>query len=282
MLADGGGGAYDHRSAAELDGLAADPHGSCYRVWDLDHDVALVELRLVGCLLGGVHRCDRDAVVGELVNRLLRGALLQPVADLLFQHIDMLGAGVAAFEARVLQPLGMAERFAGARPHVVVAGGEDDIAVGCLVHAAEGRAAAANRCVGACRLYAAAQVCGDWDFVDREARVRKADFKRLPDAGDLALTQGCQCADAGVECGDAVDQREVCLDRGQIAVARERHQAAHCLTDGVEADLFAVGAVLAVSRDVDHDDLRVQLLELVVAEAHDVDGAGAEVLQEDV
>ena len=120
------------------------------------------------------------------------------------------------------------------------------------------------------------------DFVDGEAGVGEADFERLTYAGDFALTQGGKRADAGVERGDAVYQREVCLDGGQVAVAGEGHEAAHSLTDGVEADLVAVGAVLAVSRDVYHDDLGVQLLELVVAEAHDVNGAGAEVLQEDV
>ena len=169
----------------------------------------------------------------------------------------MLGAGVTRLEARVFQPLGMTEGFTCARPHVVVAGSEDDIAVRCLVHATERCAAAAYRSVGARGLDAAAEISGDGDFVNSEAGVGEADLKRLAHAGDFAFAQGCKRADAGVQSSDAVDQGEVCLDRGQVAVAGEGHEAAHRLTNGVEANLVAVGAVLPISRDVDHYDLGI-------------------------
>ena len=52
------------------------------------------------------------------------------------------------------------------------------------------------------------------------------------------------------------------------------------MTYGVEANLVFHRPRLAVCRHVDHDDLGVQFFQHIVAEAHDVDGAGPEVLKE--
>ena len=103
-----------------------------------------------------------------------------------------------------------------------------------------------------------------------------------PLAGYLALAERGQCADGCVERGDAVYQREARPDGRAVREAGHRHHPAERLPYGVEPHPVAVGAVLAVGGDVDHDDPGVEPLEDVVAEAHLLDGAGPEVLEEDV
>ena len=94
--------------------------------------------------------------------------------------------------------------------------------------------------------------------------------------------QSGQGADGGMQGGGAVDDGHTRLDGGHPVLAGNHHDARHGLTDGIVANLIAVGTELAVGGDVDHDDAGVELLERVVAKAHLFNGAGAEVLHQHV
>ena len=94
--------------------------------------------------------------------------------------------------------------------------------------------------------------------------------------------QGGQTADGCVQRGDAVDYGHAGPDGGHVVVAGEHGDAGHGLADGVVADLVTVGAELTVGGDVDHDDAGVDLLQFFVAEAHLFDGAGPEVLDQNI
>ena len=162
-------------------------------------------------------------------------------------------------------------------PVVLVAGRDEHPAVSTGVGAGgrSGRLAAA-------RLDAGAVVGGDGDLGVAIAGVGKAGVDGLADAGTLTLVQGGQGANGGVERGGAVDDRHAGADGRHALFAGDHGDTGHGLSDGVVADLLAVGSELAVCRDVDHDDARVQLVKDIIAETHHVNGARAEVLQEDI
>src|SRR5262249_23874378 len=82
--------------------------------------------------------------------------------------------------------------------------------------------------------------------------------------------------------GGAIDDGNAGPDRRHAVLARNHGDAGHRLADRVVADLIAIRPELTVRGDVGHDDARVQRLHRLVAEAHLLDRAGAEVLHEHV
>ena len=101
-------------------------------------------------------------------------------------------------------------------------------------------------------------------------------------AGAVAVMQRGQRADRRVQRGIAVDDRGGGAERLPDRLAGQGHQPAHRLAQRIEGRAVAIGAVLAEARDRAEDDVRLQLAQPFVAEAHLVHDPGAEILQDDV
>ena len=272
-----GGCSDDHGGASELDGFACYPHGAGDGVWDFHHDFALGEVGVAGRLGGGVDGGAWDAERGEVVGGFLHLLVGEPLGESFFEGVGVLGAEFAGGEAFVFEPVGALDGFAEAVPHIFVGGGYYHPAVGGLV----GSAGAAS--VALAGLFVSvAEVGGDGNFVGGVSGVGEADFEFLAHAGEFAFAEGGEGAYGGVEGGYAVYEGEEGSDGRVVGEAGEGHEAAHSLSDGVESDAVAVGAVLSVGGHVYHDDAGVEFLEGFVAEAHDVNGAWPEVLEEEV
>ena len=99
-------------------------------------------------------------------------------------------------------------------------------------------------------------------------------------AAVIYLVQGGEGADSRVEGGDSVYEWEEGLCGRVSWESGEGHHAAQGLAYRVETYAVAVRAVLSVGGDVDHDDAGVEPLKHFVAEAHLLDSAGPEVLEQ--
>ena len=96
------------------------------------------------------------------------------------------------------------------------------------------------------------------------------------------MVQRGERADRRVQRGVAVDQRGRGAERLADRLAGQRHQPAHRLAERIECGAVAIGPVLAEAGDRDQDDVGLQLAQLLIAEAHRLHRAGAEILQHDV
>ena len=122
----------------------------------------------------------------------------------------------------------------------------------------------------------------DGDLGQGITGVGQTDVDGLTLAGGLPLVQSGHTADGGMQGGDAVDDGHAGPDWRHAFFAGDHGDAGHGLADGVITNLVTVGPKLAVGGDVHHDDARAQLFQFVVAEAHFLDGAGPEILEQDV
>src|SRR6476619_5765199 len=80
----------------------------------------------------------------------------------------------------------------------------------------------------------------------------------------------------------AVDDRNACANGRHAFRARDHRDARHGLAYRVITDLVAIRTELSVCSHIAHDAARVERFQRLIAEAHLVDGAGAEVLYEHV
>ena len=111
-------------------------------------------------------------------------------------------------------------------------------------------------------------------------RICQRDVYGLAPTRQAALVQSREGSDRRVERGDTVDERKEGL-RGRVAgESCEGHHPAQGLAYRVEANAVTIRAVLSVGRYVDHDDARIELFQHVVAEAHPLDRAWPEVLEQ--
>src|ERR687888_327640 len=120
----------------------------------------------------------------------------------------------------------------------------------------------------------------DAAVVDDRVLHRDLDALALPGLG--ALVERGQDADRGVQARARVSDRGPRLEWDPVALAGQADRPAGRLRDGVERQEVAVRPVLREPLDLDVDELRVDLLDLVVAEAEALDHAGRKVLDEDV
>jgi hypothetical protein len=79
--------------------------------------------------------------------------------------------------------------------------------------------------------------------------------------------------------GQLVTDADAHARRRRRGVAHDVAKATHRFTDSAEAGLVGVGAGLAIARDADHDELRVDLRKLLEATAPFLHGARAEILK---
>ena len=109
-------------------------------------------------------------------------------------------------------------------------------------------------------LNAGSVVGGDGDLGKAVARIRQAHVDALPLARNVALEEGRQRANGGVQRRGAVDDGDPGANGRHALFAGDHGNTGHHLADGVVADLFAIGAKLAICRDIHHDDAGIELL----------------------
>ena len=277
VLADLGGAADDGRGAAEVPEVAGDGDAAGQEVGDFHQGAPFPGVRVGGGLRDGVHRGGHYIVVGEVGDGLAHGHIGHQVAHGLVDGGAVVGALVPGGKARIFQPFRLAQGVADAMPVMLVAGGNQHPAVLAGVGAGRGR-----RRFAASGFDAGAVIGGNGDFGVAVSGVGEAGVDGLAFAGGFALVQGGQGADGGVQGGSAVDNRHAGPDGRHPLLAGNHGDAGHGLADGVVADLLAVGAELPVGGHIDHHHAGVQLVQHIVAETHGVNGAGAEVLDQDV
>src|SRR5262245_47605677 len=186
---------------------------------------------------------------------------------------SILAALVAGVEARVFLPLGFPQSLAHSRPVVLVAGGNQHPAVLAREHV--GRTVTF-------RLDASSVVGTDRNLGVAIACVRQTDVNGLALSRDIALAQGGERANGGVQRCGAINDWHTSANGWHAFLAGDHRNAGHGLADRIIANLLAIGAKLAVRRHIDHDNAWIQALEHVVPEAHFFDGAGPEVLQQHI
>ena len=226
----------------------------------------------------GVDRSDGHVVVGEVLHRFCRSHLGQDFVDRLVHHRPVLAPFGSGGETGVLQPFRSPQGIADPVPLVLVTGGDQDVTVLALVYAA-GRGAATLAPLG---FDPSASVSGDGNLGVAVTGISQADVDGLAHAGPIPLPQCRQNADGGVQGGGAVDEGDPGLHRRPALFPDGHGDAGDAFADGAVADLFGIGAELPVGGGVDHDDAGVEFLEHVVPEPHGLDGAGAEILEENV
>ncbi|CPP71609.1 Uncharacterised protein [Bordetella pertussis] len=110
---------------------------------------------------------------------------------------------------------------------------------------------------------------------------RGVDDLPLP-AARIALVQGQQHPHGAVQAGNGVAQRQAGAHRCAAGLAVEIAQPRHGFADGGKAGLLRLGAGLAVARDAQHDQTRVEGVQRLPRQAPFLHGAGAEVLDQHV
>ncbi len=115
---------------------------------------------------------------------------------------------------------------------------------------------------------------------DLRLQERRRDVLAL--AGFLALEQRDQDAHGAEQPGAEIGDRDADAHRPLPGQPGDRHQAAHALRDLVEARPSGIGPVLAEPRNATEDDLRVDLLEVLVVDLEPLLHVGPEILDHDV
>ncbi len=105
---------------------------------------------------------------------------------------------------------------------------------------------------------------------------------RWPLPGALALEQRGRERERARHAGGVIDRRRAELDRMHVLGAGHRHDAGGRLDHVIVGGLLPARAVLAESRERRIDEARVDLRQVLVAEAQRVERAGAIVLDEHV
>ncbi len=125
-------------------------------------------------------------------------------------------------------------------------------------------------------------VFGDQRFHHREHSLVDRRIDDLAPAGLLAVMQRRQRAHAGERRGERVADADADARRRRRRIADDIAQAAHRLADRAEAGAVRVRAGLAVARDPDHDQARVDRRERRVIQAPFLHRAGPEVLEQEI
>ena len=123
----------------------------------------------------------------------------------------------------------------------------------------------------------AGDVAGHGDLGFEEGHVDALSF-----ACFFAREEGGEDGTTCVESSAHVSDGDTCTHRFAIGCASDAHEAAEGLGHEVVARAIFVGAGVAVAGDGAVDETGADLLQSVVIEAHFVEGAGAEVFDEDV
>ena len=108
------------------------------------------------------------------------------------------------------------------------------------------------------------------------------DRELLPLTGLALLVKRTQNADCHQHTCPRVAKRSARFQGASVRLAGDRHNAAGCLTDHVEREVVAIGAVLGETFDLGIDDRRIDGFDRVIAETETLDDARGEVLDHHV
>ena len=125
-------------------------------------------------------------------------------------------------------------------------------------------------------------VLGDGVLEDGDLAVEHRDVDKLALAGLFALIEGGQRAVGAHHAGDDVADRGADAHGVSVRLAGDAHDAAHRLDDHIVGGPAGIGAGLAEAGDRNIHAAGIDLLDVLIAEAHLVERAGLEVLNEHV
>ena len=180
----------------------------------------------------------------------------------------------------IVNELRAAQRVAeGSVQAVVAAGGDDVVILG--FERLEGGDGGMDGAHGAGD-HAGGGILDDGVFQDSQLAVQHTDVDHIALAGDSALIQGGNGAESAEDAGNDIADGSADADGLAAGFAGDAHNAAHGLHDHIIGGTGRVGAGLAEAGDGDIDELGIDLLQFLVAQAHAVHGAGFQVLHDDI
>ena len=271
-----------HRPGRHLD-LA------CRRVVDGLHDAALGERRIVQQLQRVEHRTRWNAGRADQLHRLFLGVPAGPGGDDLVDLCPALGARRLGVITRVAAQILAADDLEQALPVLGVGTAAEDVDVvvgsaGLAWIESTRRQPAGGRPAAS---VAHDRLAAELGAGERHAHVvqhrilhRHLQEAALPGLG--ALVERAQDADRHQHAGAGVAEGGSRLHRRPSSFAGNAERAARGLRDHVECEALLVRAAGAEALDLAIDDAGVDLLDLVIAQAQPLDGAGRHVLDGDI
>jgi len=245
-----------------------------------DH-VACPVMRVFGDIARRVDLAGRDTRLAQRIEHLGDAVFGRPGADRAVDLVDACDAARIVGEVRRFGQVGPADG-----EHEAL---EDAVAIARHEHDAVAATVRIRRCDArqrtAARLAHGAEraVFGDQAFHHVEHRLMQGDVDHLSLAAiDLAVVQRSQDADHAMQRGEGIADRHAAAHRHPPRLAGEVAQAAHRLADHAEARQVAVRAGLAITRDAQHDEARIQLRQHIPAHAPAFQRTRAEILDQHV
>ena len=266
----------------QLDGVAVDAHVADDRVVQgHEHlsDVGNAVVRGDPAHVvdgGGGHACGIDGL-----HRLVDGVQAGPLFNLGLQGRVIVAALQVAVKARVRQQVRpVDDLFAQQLEKMIVSAGDDEAAVrrGEGIVRIGGGIAVAHQL----RQLAGGEVALGAGFQAGHHGIHQGHVHPLAPAGELAGVQRHQDADGQVHAAQHVAHGAAHTGGLAARVAGDAHQAAHRLGDDIVSGALGVGPVAAEAGHRRINDARVDLFQLVIAQAQLVHNAGAIVLHHNV
>ena len=259
-----------------------DDHPALARIEDLDQVLARGELGILEDVGDGVDRARRHLVLLAMFQQRVAVHAADEGRD---DPVHPVALGQALRHGRVLvggQKVEAVHRLAQALPHAVVGAGERDpfvvprpvVAVRHDVDGVGAHALAHIARLGVGRRHLVEHA--EHAFVEADVDILSAAVALPPDIGDESTERAVEAADVIGKRGRSGDHRRAIRLAGQVGKARE------AVGDAREARPVVVGAGLAVGRDAHQDDLGIDLLHVLVAQAPAFEGSGREILDDDV
>ena len=231
----------------------------------------------------GEHVDRRHRNTGRIdgVHALLDGVLGAPLLDLGLERGVVVAAVDVGVKARILEQVGAVDRLgAQEREELVVAAADNEASVAGLEGVIrEGGGIAVADQLG---LLAGGEEALPADLEAGDDGVNERDVHALAAAGDGAGVERHEDADGEVHAAEHVAHGIADTQRLAAGLAGDAHEAGGGLCDDVIAGALVLRAVAAEAGDGGVDDLVVDLLEHVIADAQLVHDAGAVVLDDDV
>ena len=245
-----------------------------------EHTAGAGDLGVHHQTVDGVHGAGGAAGVVEQLVDFVDGVLLGPGRDLLPQGSVVGHAVLDLQEAGVGLQLGAAHDVAqeavelvvaGGNDHVAVLGGEGIVRIGGLIPVADALGDTAGGLIDH----------GDILHGGRH-RIHQSHIHLFTQAGLLLVHQSGQNAHRHVQGAQHVAQGGSGAGSGTAGPAAGAHEAAHGLADDIIAGTLAQGAGVAEAGNRAVDDAGVDLFQNIIAQAQLFHGAGAVVLQNHV
>ena len=252
-------------------------------VYELERveELARIELLVGEHLVAGKHRRGRHARLLQQCRRLELRTVRGPLGEALVEGVVMLVAVGGCGEARVLEPLRVADGVAAGLPLGLIADGDGDPCVDALALVVAAHLALAARVVGAVEA-AVLLVLGDVRGEHRDRRLLHRELNVLTFAGPGEVDQRRDHAARALVAAVVVDPGLPGLHRPQPAVAGQRRDARGGLHAHAVGGAVRVRAGLPVAGERAHDDRGVVLAQRLVAEAQPLHHSRREVLDHQV